>query len=260
MSTAITLPLPINDDQPIREYEWLITNGLGGYASGSLAGINTRRYHGVFVPNLRKPEGRHLMISRLDEKIMVGTEEYQLGGADFDNALNASAAQWLKSFTVDNNTVSWIYQLGTLRLEKTLTMPHQQNTVCIRYRALTNVAASMQLRPYLPFRRQDAELPTEATLQLKVSINGDQCEMSCSDDLSLYIAIQPGPVHFINETQQAVKQLLTREQLRGYPCHESTVSPGYFTVNFDNDGQASFIASTHSWENIEKDINKTFDA
>jgi len=180
MNTAITLSLPLHDDQPAREVEWLITNGLGGYASGSLAGVNTRRYHGVFLPNLQNPKGRHLLISRLDEKILVGDDEYQLGGADFDGALNTTAMQWLESFTVDNNTACWIYELGPLRLEKTLMMPHQQNTVCIRYRALTNVRASMQLRPYLPFRRQDAELPTEPDLHFKVSIN-DQCEVTACD-------------------------------------------------------------------------------
>ncbi|HEX2583736.1 MAG TPA: glycogen debranching enzyme N-terminal domain-containing protein, partial [Steroidobacteraceae bacterium] len=259
MNTAITLSLPLHDDQPAREYEWLITNGLGGYASGSLAGVNTRRYHGIFVPNLQQPKGRHVMISRLDETIIMGEQEYQLGGADFDNNLNGTATQWLKSFTVDNNTARWLYEIGPLQLERTLMMPHQQNTVCIRYRVLTDVKLSMHLRPYLPFRRQDAELPVEVDHHFKIAIHGEQSEVTL-DNLSIFIATQPGPIHFISETHTADKQLLTREQARGYACHESTTSPGYYLLNLDKEHQASFIATAHPWENIEKDINNALDA
>lgn len=70
MNTSITLTPPFGDSVSLRDHEWLVTNGLGGYASGSLAGVNTRRYHGIFIPNLQMPKGRHLMISRLDEKII----------------------------------------------------------------------------------------------------------------------------------------------------------------------------------------------
>jgi len=259
MNTAITLSLPFNDDHPAREYEWLITNGLGGYASGSLAGVNTRRYHGIFVPNLQNPKGRHVMISRLDEKIIMGNDEYQLGGTDFDGNLNDTATRWLKTFTADNNTARWLYEIGPLQLERTLMMPHQQNTVCIRYRVLTDTTISLHLRPYLPFRRQDAELTLEAGNHFKVAINGDHSEVT-SDGLSLFIATQPGPTHFISESDVANQQLLTREQSRGYACHESTLSPGYFVVNLAKENQASFIASAHPWENVEKDIDKTFDA
>jgi len=67
----------------LRDREWLVTNGLGGYASGTLLGIGTRRYHGLFVPNLVEPKGRHIMISRFDEEIDVDGRCVRLGGAEF---------------------------------------------------------------------------------------------------------------------------------------------------------------------------------
>ena len=73
------------DPLELRRREWLITNGLGGYASGTIAGIPTRKYHGLFVPNLAAPKGRHIMISRCDESCHAGAARLHLGGAEFEN-------------------------------------------------------------------------------------------------------------------------------------------------------------------------------
>ncbi len=75
--TILEVKLPaLQDDIAWRNREWIVTNGLGGYASGALAGVCTRRYHGLFVPNLPSPRGRHLMVSRLDEEISFGGTTY----------------------------------------------------------------------------------------------------------------------------------------------------------------------------------------
>ncbi len=73
------------DPLELRRREWLITNGLGGYASGTIAGIPTRKYHGLFVPNLAAPKGRHIMISRCDECVVTPTRQLHLGGAEFED-------------------------------------------------------------------------------------------------------------------------------------------------------------------------------
>ena len=72
------------DAAALRDREWLVTNGLGGYASGTVLGVPTRRYHGLFVPNLAQPEGRHLMIGRYDEELITGGTRALLGGADLE--------------------------------------------------------------------------------------------------------------------------------------------------------------------------------
>ena len=73
------------DPLELRRREWLVTNGLGGYSSGTIAGIPTRKYHGLFVPNLAAPKGRHIMISRCDESVVTSTRRLHLGGAEFEN-------------------------------------------------------------------------------------------------------------------------------------------------------------------------------
>src|SRR5882724_11752007 len=68
-----------NDLNFLLSREWLVTNGLGGYASGTLLGVPTRRYHGPFTPNLPAPIGRMVMIPRLDDEIQWGCGS-DLGG------------------------------------------------------------------------------------------------------------------------------------------------------------------------------------
>jgi len=70
---------PGEDLSALRDREWLVTNGLGGFASGSLLGINTRRHHGLFVPNLANPKGRHILISRFDEEIDARGRHVKIG-------------------------------------------------------------------------------------------------------------------------------------------------------------------------------------
>lgn len=88
--------------------EWLVTNGLGGYASGTLLGAPTRRYHGVFVPDLPAPWGRTGMIPRLDEEAVVEGEPFFLSGVEFDDGwvLN-DLPQLLTEFIREWQTPVW---------------------------------------------------------------------------------------------------------------------------------------------------------
>ena len=71
------------DPEDLRAREGLVTNGLGGYASGTVRGIATRRHHGVFVPDLPAPHGRTMMIPRVDEEVQVGRHRVLLAGAEY---------------------------------------------------------------------------------------------------------------------------------------------------------------------------------
>src|ERR1051325_1370036 len=98
-----TLVVPWNsgeDPSYLRSREWIVTNGLGGYASGTLLGIGTRRYHGFFIPNLPAPRGRTVLIPRLDEEVHCHSRIVQLGGAEFagDNPGEGETHRFLKEF------------------------------------------------------------------------------------------------------------------------------------------------------------------
>src|SRR6187397_1540399 len=96
----------------LAEREWLVTNGLGGFASGTLLGIPTRRYHGLFVPNLAQPKGRYIMLSRLDEQIVSGGTHVQLGGAELiDGTLHTQSHLYLKAFSLQHPMPTWSFEI-----------------------------------------------------------------------------------------------------------------------------------------------------
>ena len=228
----LEVPLPPADDYiGWRNREWLVTNGLGGYASGTLAGVCTRRYHGFFVPNLPRPRGRHVMVSRLDEEVSVGGQTWRLGGGDhIGRSFQQEGFGRLTSFRLEGNIACWTFACGDLELERRLVMPHQRNTACLRYQVLKGASARIRLRPWLAFRRQDAPLqqPGYGNFEIAPADDGS-CRVSLADSpLWLAMRLLPGSTPFHPSRVEESDAWLWREQLRGYAFHEAVASPGYF--------------------------------
>lgn len=111
-ASALIFPLNAEDDPAaLLSHEWLVTNGLGGgYASGTVRGIATRRHHGLFVPNLPAPRDRTMMVSRVDEEVEVGGRWILLGGAEYnDGRLEGEGARYLKEFRWEWPTPVWLF-------------------------------------------------------------------------------------------------------------------------------------------------------
>ncbi|HTE42023.1 MAG TPA: glycogen debranching enzyme N-terminal domain-containing protein, partial [Steroidobacteraceae bacterium] len=242
-----------------RDREWLITNGLGGYASGTLYGNLSRRYHGLFIPNLANPKGRHLLISRFAEEIVAGDVSATIGACT-SNPDADPAFEVLRSFRLQGNTAHWRYQLGETVIEKSILMPHTQNTVCVRYRLLAGNAATLRLRPYLAFRRQDAPLNRDDHPSYAVTLIGDRCDISLAGSLlCLRVALRPASAIFVADALDVENRLL-REQRRGHEHLELSHSPGYFKCELKPDTALSFIATTHGAERLDFDVDAAFDA
>ena len=245
--SVLDVPLPAPDDGAWRNREWLVTNGLGGYASGTLAGVCTRRYHGMFVPNLQRPRGRHVLVSHLDEEIAYGGRSYRLGGADqMGQPLCRGALPWLRHFEMDGNSGRWVFECGGLVLERRLVMPHQRNTTCLRYEILRGPPARIRLRPFLPFRRQDAPLRDPGYGHFEVAPAADgACRVSLPGcELWLAMRVLPGGASFVMDATEAPATRLSREEMRGYECREALASPGYFEWQAQPQTPAMLVLST----------------
>lgn len=143
------------------ELEWLETNGLGGYASSTVAGANTRRYHGLLVAAQTPPTGRTVMLNKLDETVRCGNDEWQLGCNLFPGATHPSGHELIESFHLDPFP-RWVFRLGPHRLEKTVFMVYARNAVALCYRWVDGQGrpldsasapnASLRLRPFISFR------------------------------------------------------------------------------------------------------------
>ena len=130
--------------------EWLVTNGLGGYASGTVAGVVTRRYHGLLVASLPAPLGRMVMLNHLLERVRLPDRRVVWLGDEHEVAGSNAADRTghLIEFRLDLGLPVWIYQIEGLSIEKRVIMPHGQNTTHVTYRLLAGRGAvRLSLRP-----------------------------------------------------------------------------------------------------------------
>ncbi len=250
------------DPSELRRHEWLITNGLGGYASGTLAGIPARKYHGLLVANLTDPKGRHIMVSRCDEMILVGTRRVHLGGAEFGGErIVGESHEVLTEFKLDHRIAVWRFAFEGRVLEKSIVMPHNQNTVCVRYQLVSGDRIELHVRPYLSFRRHD-ESPSAAPDDFTLLASRGRHEVHhVSSSLVLRIAMKPGTNRFMTEDRDEIEFFYRIERDRGDPPFESAHSPGYFATTLDeNDPSTTFVATTHGWDRIDFDVPALFEA
>ncbi|MBS1717884.1 MAG: glycogen debranching enzyme family protein [Armatimonadetes bacterium] len=155
--------------------EWILTNGLGGYAMGTPSGVNTRRYHGLLVAAIRPPDNRMVLLDSVDAFVEkdgppVGLSSHQYPGAVFpDGYLN------LQSFSTDLNSATWIYRNGDICIEQMLVMTKGENTVTLRYKNDGTVPVQLTLRPLVchkPYHtnfRESQSYPDNTTFNKNVT-------------------------------------------------------------------------------------------
>jgi predicted glycogen debranching enzyme len=114
--------------------EWWLTNGLGGWASGTVSGANTRRYHGLFVTALQPPLGRTVLVEKLNEQATLGGHTYPLSSNEYgDGTIHPDGYRHIESFHLDGGLPVWRFALAEALLTKRIWMVHGRNTVYVAY-------------------------------------------------------------------------------------------------------------------------------
>ncbi len=114
--------------------EWLVTNGIGGYASGTVAGLLTRRYHGLLVAALQPPLGRTLLLAKLDETVEYDNLTYALHTNRWaDDNVEPHGYRQIESFALEGTIPTWKFACADALLEKRIWMQHGANTTYVRY-------------------------------------------------------------------------------------------------------------------------------
>jgi predicted glycogen debranching enzyme len=120
----------LEDIKEALRHEWLETNGLGGWASSSVTGCNSRRYHGLLVAATVPPAERIALVSKLDETIITKDQRFELGVNDYGGVIHPNGNQFQTSFTKDLFP-QFIYEAGGVKLRKTIAMVHRENTTLV---------------------------------------------------------------------------------------------------------------------------------
>lgn len=236
--------------------EWLVTNGLGGYAAGTLAGVPTRRYHGLLIAALPTPLGRTLLMPYLSEQLRLPDRTVaQLSGIEQTaRPLQEVGTFYLTEFCLEGGLPIWRYTVAGAVLEKRLLMPHGQNTVLISYRLLQGEhALRLRLLPYLQVRSHDAavDTPFSRTDYKLMAMDGRYEFLGNADQASLRLMLH-GPHAALTLEDTMLPDVYYRvEARRGYACAGDLWSPGYFRVDLLPGSEATLVASTESWETLQ---------
>ncbi len=252
--TTLTIPRHVlSDHDSCLSREWLVTNGLGGYASETLLGAPTRRYHGMFVPDLPAPCGRTVMIPRLDEEAVVEGEAFFFSGVEFDDGrIQSDLPQLLTEFMREWLTPVWRLAVKGRRIEKRILMPYGQNSVYVEYRLVEGEPLQLRLRPFVTFRMLNARLSEAQSTPFHLSVFDRGCEMHLRDNVpALKMCLRPQVGDFITEHCASPGVCYRVDRDRGSEYIEDHVSPGYFTADLTVDRPIAFVASTESWDMLD---------
>lgn len=153
-------PAALRDLDTALAREWLVTNGLGGFASGSIAGANTRRYHGLLFAALRPPVERTLMVAKLDVAATYDGVAYPLATNEFaDGTIAPRGFESLESFALDGTLPIWRFRIGAAVLEQRIWMQHGANTTYIQLTLIGgNDAATLEVVPLCTYRDYHSQL------------------------------------------------------------------------------------------------------
>jgi predicted glycogen debranching enzyme len=237
--------------------EWIVTNGLGGYSSSTMAGIITRRYHGILIAALPNPLGRVMMLNHLGERLVLNGRAMFLNSEErAGGRIDPDAAALIADVRLEAGLPVWEYLWEGIRLEKRILMPHRQNTVHVIYRQLEGPKATrLELHPAVHFRGyedpvgSDVESPSTAryTMAMTGGLHVLSTEVGGIPPLRLKIDGTDSP-RFIADERVTSEFVYPVEESRGYEFRGALWTPGHFEVDLPVGDCVTMIASVEPEE------------
>ncbi|MGA9324746.1 MAG: glycogen debranching enzyme N-terminal domain-containing protein, partial [Salegentibacter sp.] len=130
--------------------EWLVINGLGGYASGSLSGANTRCYHGLLIASFSPPVDRKVLVAKIEERVQSGGIFFELSANQYPEKIHPKGYQYLKNFEA-SPFPKWKYAAQGWQLEKKICMRYNSNTTLVEYKNTGRKSISLKITPLYSF-------------------------------------------------------------------------------------------------------------
>jgi predicted glycogen debranching enzyme len=231
------------DLQQSSRLEWLETNGLGGFASGTISGIHTRRYQGLLTAALNPPVGRMLLVAKFEDTLIVDGKRVELSANRYSGAVHPQGHEYLREFRLDPFP-TWVYEIGEAQVEKRVFMAHGLDATVVEYevKGLCN-NCRLEVRPLIAYRDH------HATTHSNEAIDGSfEWEEEGLVSVQLYDGLprvyfgadyskceQTG--HWYNRFEYA------EEQARGLDFQEDLFQPFVLHFNLANSPKAVVIVS-----------------
>jgi len=225
--------------------EWLETNGIGGFASGTINGCNTRRYHGLLVAATKPPVGRLVLLSKFEETLIVNGTSYELGTNRYPGTVHPQGFQFLKAFRLDPFPAI-TFRVDGIEIEKTLFMVQGENTTVIEYAlksAPDSVTVKLELRPLIAFRDYHSLTHENGAISSRVDQQSELISVSPYQGLpGLYLANNAQEVESTGNWYRNFEYDAERE--RGLDFQEDLFNPCVLSFDLNSTQKATIIAST----------------
>jgi predicted glycogen debranching enzyme len=225
--------------------EWLETNAIGGFASSTLPGINTRRYHGLLVAATKPPVGRLVLLSKLEETVIIDGDAFDLCSNQYQDVVHPTGYRYLKQFRLDPFPIL-TFEVHGVRIEKTVFMVQGENTTVVQYEIKSAGKArnvSLELRPLLAFRDYHSLTHENDALDRRVNVQPGVATFSPYPGLpALHLAHDSATVENTGDWYRRFKYDLELE--RGLDYQEDLFNPCVFRFDLGTLKRATVIAST----------------
>ena len=255
---------PTSGHEPLLTREWLVTNGLGGYASGTVGGVCTRRYHGMLVAALPAPLGRLLMLNHLTESVGLPDGKVErIGGREHKGRLTLHNAGALVEFRLEAGLPVWRYQLGGVAIEKRVFMPHLQNTTYLVYTLVDGKGpVRLSLRPSFNIRPHDAPVNAPLDRPYSLTMIDDRFEICGGPELpELRMRLMGRKAALILAGARFENLHYRVEAARGYPDVGDMWSPGHLRAVLTKGRPVALVASVERWPTVlAMDAHEALDA
>jgi predicted glycogen debranching enzyme len=225
----------LSDVNAALDREWLVTNGLGGYASSTILGINTRKYHGLLVAAFNPPVNRWVLLSKLDESLQIGNRSYDLGANEFSDVMHPIGYRFLSEFMVAP-LPTFRYVANGVSLQKTVLMPYMKNATAIIYEASnpTEEEVSIHLSPLVNSRHiYSTTDKNKIDWGFTQRRQGKAIIIEPSDSFSSLILSSSSDASYVEESWWIEKMFFRVDASRSESSIDDNFRPGFFrfTIN-----------------------------
>lgn len=250
---SVTPPADTDPAQQLQR-EWLVTNGIGGYASGTVSGLVTRRYHGWLVAALPNPLGRTVMLTHLSEQLRLpdGRRIELRAEETEERRLELHGDRYLTEFRLVDGLPQWRYDMGGTVLEKRVVPVYRRNIVHVTYRlAAGDAKVLLQLRPSMHFRGYESAVNAELARYSLLAADDRYDIVGDPVFPPLRLRLHGRDTAFTHRPRTISLVVHRVEQRRGYDARGDLWSPGYFQVRLQPGEEVTLVASTEPWEMID---------
>ncbi len=223
------------------QLEWLETNGLGGYASSTIVGANTRRYHGLLVAAQSPPAGRVHLLAKLEESLIVGGERFDLSCNQYPEIVFPEGHRYLEAFRLDPFPV-FTYRVPGAVLEKSLFLAHGESTLVVFYRLAADRPVLLDVRPLISYRSFHNLARETDRLSHTIDDSGGRLRITPFGGMPSLLFVHGGTFHPEGYWYRSLEYV--EEAYRGYDFHEDLYSHGWWRRLLEPGREVGLVVST----------------